>query len=99
MCGLLSKSELPIEPMTSEVDANKCSGCALCLPICPYNAISLIERQERGHHGAFIRQVAQVNPSLCQGCGACVPACRSAALNLKGYTDDQLVAEVDALCL
>lgn len=99
VCGLLSKSDLPVEPMTSEVDINKCSGCALCVPVCPYNAISLVDRQERGHHGIFTRQVAQVNPSLCQGCGACVPACRTAALNLKGYTDDQLVAEVDALCL
>ncbi|MDD3024296.1 MAG: 4Fe-4S binding protein, partial [Syntrophomonadaceae bacterium] len=61
----------------------------------------LQEIQQRGNHGRppFIRKVAEVNSSLCQGCGACVPACRTAALNLKGFSDDQLAAEVDALCL
>lgn len=97
--GLLSKTELATEPMTSIVTPEKCSGCGFCVPICPYNAISLVGIQERGHHGPLIRNVAQVNSTLCQGCGACIPACRTAALNLKGFTDDQLVAEVDALCL
>ena len=97
--GLLAKTELATEPMVSEVDINKCSGCGLCVPICPYNAISLEEIQERGHHGPIKRNVAVVNSSLCQGCGACVPACRTAALNTKGFTDEQLVAEEDALCL
>lgn len=101
VCGLFSKTELATEPMTSEVDISKCSGCGLCVPICPYNAISLKEIQERGGHGhgPFTRMAAEVNSSLCQGCGACVPACRTMALNLKGYTDEQLVSEVDALCL
>jgi len=97
--GLLSKTRLATEPMVSEVDIDKCSGCGLCVPICPYNAITLEEIQERGHHGPITRDVAVVNSSLCQGCGACVPACRTFALNTKGFTNDQLVAEVDALCL
>ena len=71
--GLLSKTELATEPMVSEVDINKCSGCGLCVPICPYNAITLEEIQSRNHHGPIKRNVAQVNSSLCQGCGACVP--------------------------
>ncbi len=101
VCGLFSKTELATEAMVSEVDTTKCSGCGLCVPICPYTAISLKEMNERGGHGhgPFTRQVAEVNGSLCQGCGACVPACRTAALNLKGFTDEQLVSEVDALCL
>lgn len=97
--GMFSKAELATEPMISEVDSNKCSGCGLCVPICPYKALSLTEVQGWGHHGPFKREVAVVNSSLCQGCGACLPACRTAALNLKGFTNDQLVAEVDALCL
>lgn len=99
VCGLFAHDMLATEPMVSEVDISKCSGCGFCVPICPYKAISLVEITERGHHGPVKRQVAQVNGSLCQGCGACVPACRTAALNLKGFTDEQLVAEVDALCL
>ncbi|QGT98857.1 Heterodisulfide reductase [Candidatus Syntrophocurvum alkaliphilum] len=99
VAGMFSKDELATEPMISEVDVWKCSGCELCVPICPYKAISIKEFEDRGHHGRFTRKVAEVNPSLCQGCGACLPACRTMALTLKGFTDDQLVSEVDALCL
>lgn len=99
VCGLFSKERLATEPMVSEVDVAKCSGCAFCVPICPYNAISLVEHKFRGPGGWASRQVAEVNSSLCQGCGACLPACRTAALNLKGFSDEQIVAEVDALCL
>ena len=98
VCGLFSKSELATQPMVSGVDPLKCSGCGLCVPICPYKAISLETVRSGGHQG-IERQVASVNEALCQGCGACVCACRPGALNLKGFTDEQLVAEVDALCL
>ncbi len=97
--GMFAKDRLPIEPMISEVNINKCSGCGFCVPVCPYKAISLVDIEERGHAGKFIRQVAEINASLCQGCGACLPACRTVALNLKGFTNEQIVSEVDALCL
>ena len=45
------------------------------------------------------RTVAEVNASLCQGCGACTVACRPGANNLKGFTNEQILAEVDAVCL
>ncbi len=99
VCGLFSKSELATEPMIVEIDSDKCSGCGFCVPICPYNALSMADLSYRGHHGTATRQIAEVNPSLCQGCGACIPACRTLALSLKGYSNEQLVAEVDALCL
>jgi heterodisulfide reductase subunit A len=45
------------------------------------------------------RRVAAVNSGLCQGCGACSVACPSSAMNLKGFTNEQILAEVDAVCL
>ncbi|HUW64357.1 MAG TPA: 4Fe-4S binding protein [Spirochaetia bacterium] len=38
-----------------------------------------------------------VNEALCKGCGACVASCRSGALNLKGCTDEQLMAMLDVI--
>ena len=96
---LFSKPELSTQPMVSEVDVSKCSGCEFCVPICPYQAISMKQVEERGPQGPITRQAAAVNEGLCQGCGACISACRSGALNLKGFTDEQILAEVDALCL
>lgn len=96
VCGMFSKERLATEPMIAEVDINKCSGCGFCVPICPYKAITLVEHHEgRG----ITREVVEINESLCQGCGACLPACRTTALNLRGFTNEQIVSEVDALCL
>jgi heterodisulfide reductase subunit A len=97
--GLFSSEEMTIEPIVSKVDPALCSGCGLCLPLCPYNAISLKEIKERIPGGERVRTIAEVNEGLCQGCGACNVACRTGAIDLKGFTNEQLLAEVDALCL
>ncbi|KJS87714.1 MAG: disulfide reductase [Peptococcaceae bacterium BICA1-8] len=99
VCGLLSKEEMPTEPIISAVNEAICSGCGMCVPVCPYTAIDLKVIQERIHGKTVSRKVANVNSGLCQGCGACTVACRSAALNLKHFTNEQILAEVDALCL
>jgi heterodisulfide reductase subunit A len=44
------------------------------------------------------RTVAVVNEALCQGCGACTVACPAAAMDLKGFSNAEILAEVDALC-
>ena len=33
-----------------------------------------------------------------QGCGACTVACMSGAMDLKGFMNKQIMAEVDAIC-
>ncbi|KUO58270.1 MAG: disulfide reductase [Gracilibacter sp. BRH_c7a] len=98
-CGLLSKSEMLTEPIISVVNESICVGCGLCVPICPYKAIDLKTISERDHGKTIERLVADVNGGLCQGCGACTVACRSGALDLKHFTDQQILAEVNALCL
>jgi heterodisulfide reductase subunit A len=93
---LFSKDEMATSPLITGVNEQVCSGCGLCVSICPYKAIELktIEDRARGK-----RQVASINSGLCQGCGACAVACRAGALDLKGFTNEQILAEVDALCL
>lgn len=97
--GLLTKPQLATDPMISFVNNNVCSGCGMCVPICPYKAIELVEIEERIQGQMKKRQVASVNQGLCQGCGACTVACRPGAINLKGFTNEQILAEVDAICL
>lgn len=91
--ALFSRDELETTPMIAGVNPDLCSGCGLCLRICPYKALSLQETPDGK------RFVAAVNAGLCQGCGACTAECRSGALNLKGFTYEQIIAEVRAACL
>ncbi len=99
VCGLLSKDEMEADPMISRVNTDKCSGCGMCVPCCPYKAIELKPIHER-HNGKTVeRKVASVNTGLCQGCGACTAACRPGAIDLDGFTNAQILREVDALCL
>ncbi len=99
VCGLFSKSEMETSPMISNVNQEKCSGCEQCVRCCPYKAITIVEIDGRDGNKRIKRNVASVNSGLCQGCGACAGACRTGAIDLLGFTNDQLLREVDALCL
>lgn len=93
--GLFSSDELEREPVVARVDRNTCIACFTCERVCPFHAI---EREEvRDKEGKLIRMLARVNLGLCQGCGLCVAACRSNSIDLDGFTDEQLFAEIGAL--
>jgi len=95
---LFSRDQIESSPMISTVDTEKCCGCGACVRVCPYQAITLTEIESREVQGRVRRQVASVNPGLCQGCGACNAACRTGAIDLLGFTNGQILREVDALC-
>lgn len=97
--GLLAKDHLATNPCIAECQENICSGCRTCAHVCPYGAISYESKTVISLTGAREeRIVAAVNPALCQGCGACTVACPSGSMDLKGFTNRQILAEVDALC-
>ncbi len=97
--GLLAKDHLETNPCIAHCNEQLCSGCLTCTKVCPYGAIMGAEKQVISLTGAReIRTVASVNPALCQGCGACTVACPSTAMDLAGFSNEQILAEVDALC-
>jgi len=69
-----------------------CSSCGVCVSVCPYSAPSFIPEDDR-----FFPGRAQINPVLCKGCGLCVASCRSGAINLKGFDNDQIFAQIFSL--
>lgn len=93
--GMFSKANLQSEPTVAEVDENYCVGCMLCREVCPFNAIE--EKVIYDRSGNPLRTVSSVNEGLCHGCGTCTAACRSSSIQLKGFRDDQILAEVEAL--
>ena len=97
--GLLCKDSLICNPCTAEPNELMCNGCSACEKVCPYGAITYINKEFRGpNRTTLLRRVAQVNPAVCQGCGACTVTCPSGAMDLKGFSNKQIMAEVDAIC-
>ncbi len=87
---ILSKDNIELEATISEVIDESCDGCAYCVDPCPYQAITLIEYMSKGS----IKKTVQVNESACKGCGCCMATCPKKGIFVKGFTLDQLNAQV-----
>lgn len=82
----LLRGKVTVEPIVAEVDLATCTGCGVCVPHCPYGAMTL--DTARG-----LLNIAEV---LCKGCGTCVAACPSGALQQRGFSDSQVLAMIEA---
>ena len=97
--GLLAKDRLTCNPCVAHSNEMLCNGCSSCEKVCPYGAITYEEKEFRmPDRTTKVRRVASVNPAVCQGCGACTVACPSGAMDLHGFSNRQIMAEVDAIC-
>ncbi|MGL4184646.1 MAG: 4Fe-4S binding protein, partial [Thiotrichaceae bacterium] len=88
--GLLSKDMLESDPQIAFVDIKRCIGCGKCVNVCPFKAIKEVDF--RG------QTKAEVVETVCQGCGICNATCPQGAIQLSHFTDNQILAEVEALC-
>jgi ferredoxin len=59
--------------------AENCSGCGLCLAVCPAKVINL---ESEGGDGSGQKK-AVVDEELCLGCGVCARNCRVDALTMQ----------------
>ncbi len=97
--GLLVTAKLTTNPCVAHCNELMCNGCSSCERVCPYGAITYVEKEFRmPDRTTQLRRVASVNPAVCQGCGACTVACPSGAMDLNGFSNSQIMAEVDAIC-
>jgi heterodisulfide reductase subunit A len=90
---ILTQKELEIDPLKASVDKDLCSGCKLCISVCPYNAIDSVEEKIDGKIVVY----SKVNEALCQGCGLCVSICPSSAIQQSGFKDDQILTMVKVM--
>lgn len=93
--GLFASENLKREPLVAQVNENKCVACWYCVNSCPFGAAE--KKEIRDRRGQLVKTVANINKAVCQGCGLCVSNCRPKAIELSGFTDQQLAAQVDAL--
>ena len=76
--SILSQERLFHAPTVAKVNVNLCTGCGMCVHVCPYEALSLKDGK------------AEVNEILCEGCGTCSATCLRAAIEVKNLTPLQV---------
>ena len=86
--SFVDKGEIEMEPTIAILKEEACSGCKICIGLCPYGAINFDESSGR----------AVITSVLCKGCGVCVAACPSGAIEQQNFTNKQLMAEIEAIC-
>ena len=87
--SLLSAKTINTPGTIARVNQQECSNCGVCVSICPYSAPFFIDNIQPPK--------SSINPVLCKGCGLCVSSCRSGAINLGGFDNNQILAQIDAL--
>jgi len=83
---ILSHETIKVEGATSslpEYNKNLCTGCEVCIKVCPYHAIRKTEEDE-----------IEIIEALCKGCGVCGATCTNQAIVIKHFTDPQILAEI-----
>jgi heterodisulfide reductase subunit A len=87
--GPLRMGYVKAEAINAFVNEDECSGCGVCEVLCPFQAIELQPRDGK--------KVSHINEAVCKGCGTCGAACPSGAISMHHFTDEQILAQVEAL--
>jgi heterodisulfide reductase subunit A len=87
--NLISGGEIELEPTMAMVDRSLCEWCGRCAEACPFDAIDEVDGEGK--------RVAAVNEAACKGCGMCLPVCPVNAVQLRGFTDAEIEAMIDAM--
>jgi heterodisulfide reductase subunit A len=82
---LLGKGEISVSPEVAFLVPGRCDLCGICIDQCPTKAI------KKG------KSEVTIDPISCVGCGVCIPMCPRDALDLKNYTDEQLMAQIQGV--
>ncbi len=85
---ILSKDSVTVPGAICEVNESYCIGCGQCQAVCKYGAIELYDTSEG--------KKARVISVLCKGDGLCNTVCPARAISLKHFTDEQILAQIDA---
>jgi heterodisulfide reductase subunit A2 len=87
----IHRGEVELEPYYAMCIEEKCAGCGMCVNLCPYSALQLVEKDGR--------TVMQVTEAKCKGCGTCGGFCPGGAIWMNHFATPQIVAQIDAFLL
>jgi heterodisulfide reductase subunit A len=84
---LMAQGKVTVEAITPIPFPEKCKACGLCVKVCPYNALTLDKDKKK----------VTVIEAACGGCGTCAAECTFGALTQSHFTDEQIIAQIDAI--
>ena len=90
---LLARDEITLDGIKAEVDPDNCDGCALCVDVCPYHAITLVEIKGDAEE---THKLVTINEAHCKGCGLCQGTCPKRGVSVAGFTFQQLESQIEA---
>lgn len=88
---LLSRTEVSLDAIKAVVIEENCDGCALCIDVCPYKAITLVQRGEDEESKIIV-----INEAQCKGCGLCMGTCPKRGVDIAGFTMKQISSQIQA---
>jgi len=84
---LMAQGKVTVEAITPRLLAEKCQVCGLCSRVCPFNSIVVDKEVKR----------VELVEAACAGCGTCGAECPFEALTMRHFTDEQILAQIDAV--
>jgi heterodisulfide reductase subunit A len=85
---ILNQPSIRLEPVVAHIDPELCKACGRCVRVCPFHAITGGDAKQKVK--------ATVVEAMCQGCGTCAPECNFEAVTIRHFTDQQMLAQIDA---
>ncbi len=85
---VLSADKIKLEAVTAVVDKEKCTCCEVCVPVCPYGAITASRSD---------KIPAEITEAMCNGCGGCAAECQFDAISIRHFDDNQYIAQIEAV--
>ncbi len=85
---LLSTGKVKVEAITSTITSDLCKSCGICADACPYGSITVDIKA---------KTPAVIIDAACKGCGTCGAECRFDAIEMKHFTDNQILAMIDSI--
>ncbi|MDD5308069.1 MAG: CoB--CoM heterodisulfide reductase iron-sulfur subunit A family protein [Deltaproteobacteria bacterium] len=82
--GLLARGKVEVEAAIADQDNALCSGCGLCVEVCPFGAITYDDEKRK----------AVFNSALCKGCGTCTQVCTAGCITARHFTVEQVLAQI-----
>ncbi|HUV00130.1 MAG TPA: FAD-dependent oxidoreductase [Bacteroidales bacterium] len=89
---IISKDEIELAAVISNVVDENCDGCAYCIDPCPYKALTLLEYMREGS----IKKTVEVDELKCKGCGTCMATCPKLGIYVRNFKLEHIAAQIAA---